>query len=148
MISLLAIHTEFPSVVFLFYPNQKIILSKTILVVDDCEITREMISLLLEEYEPEPEVVTGESGKDGLDKLANNEIDLILSDVMMPEMDGYEFVAEVRKLPEHANIPVIMLTDLSEIKDMQKGKAAGANAWLKKPVERDRMYELLDKHLG
>lgn len=103
---------------------------------------------MIEEYEPEPEVLTGESGKDGLAKLADNEIDLILSDVMMPEMDGYEFVTELRKSPEHADTPVIMLTDLSVIKDMQKGKAAGANAWLKKPVERDRMYELLDKHLA
>jgi two-component system chemotaxis response regulator CheY len=123
-------------------------MSKTIQVVDDCEITREMITLLIEEYEPEPDVVTAESGIDGLAKLADNPINLILSDVMMPEMDGYEFVSEVRNLPEHMETPVIMLTDLSEIKDMQKGKAAGANAWLKKPVERDRLYELLEKHIG
>lgn len=62
-------------------------------------------------------------------------------------MGGIEFVQEARKIPEYQSTTIIMLTTVSEIKEMQKGKEAGANNWLKKPVDADRLYELLDQHI-
>ena len=118
-----------------------------VLIVEDCEVTMELITELVKQYKPAPNVITATNGKEGLTRLAENKVDLILSDVMMPEMGGIEFVAEVRKVPEHKETTVIMLTTVSEIKEMQKGKDAGANTWLKKPVEPDRLYELMDDHL-
>lgn len=63
--------------------------------------------------------------------MADEPVDLSLSDVMMPKMGGIEFVQEVRKIPKYQATTIIMLTTVSEIKEMQKGKDAGANNWLK-----------------
>lgn len=87
-----------------------------ILIVEDCEVTTTLIVGLLEQYNPKPNTITAENGVEGLAKLADNPIDLILSDVMMPEMGGIEFVEEVRKIPQLKETTVIMLTTVSEIK--------------------------------
>lgn len=118
-----------------------------ILIVEDCEVTTVLIKGLLEQYSPKPSIITAGDGLEGLSKLADEPVDLILSDVMMPKMGGIEFVQEVRKIPKYQATTIIMLTTVSEIKEMQKGKDAGANNWLKKPVDADRLYELLDQHI-
>jgi two-component system chemotaxis response regulator CheY len=66
---------------------------------------------------------------------------------MMPGKTGIEFVSEVRQNPKFEGTPIIMLTTVGKIKEMQKGKAAGANSWLTKPVDRDRLEELTTKYL-
>jgi two-component system chemotaxis response regulator CheY len=121
-------------------------MSINLLIVEDCELTTELITELLNTHHSAPNILTAANGTQGLTRLAENRVDLIISDVMMPEMDGIGFVTEVRKIPEHANTPVIMLTSVSGIKEMQKGKIAGANSWLTKPLDPERLYELIDKY--
>lgn len=79
-----------------------------ILVVDDDKTTRKMISLILKSKGYE--VVTAENGLEALQKLGIDKINLILTDMNMPYMDGIEFTKQVRSNPEIASIPIVMIT--------------------------------------
>ncbi len=115
---------------------------KTILVVDDDMRNVFAISSLLESNDAK--VVVGKNGKDGLEKLASNEnIDLVLMDIMMPEMDGYEAMRRIRKEKKWEKLPVIALTAKAMKKDREKCLAAGANEYLSKPVDKDKLLSLL-----
>lgn len=115
---------------------------KTILVVDDDMRNVFAISSLLESNKLN--VVVGKNGKDGIDKLHKNQnIDLILMDIMMPEMDGYEAMREIRKEKKYESLPIIALTAKAMKEDREKCIAAGANEYLSKPVEKDKLLSLL-----
>lgn len=115
---------------------------KTILVVDDDMRNVFAISSLLESYKAK--VVVGKNGKDGIEKLKeNDDIDLILMDIMMPEMDGYEAMRRIRKEKKYQKLPIIALTAKAMKEDRDKCIAAGANEYLSKPVEKDKLLSLL-----
>ena len=115
---------------------------KTILIVDDDMRNVFAISSLLESYKAK--IIVGKNGKDGLEKLAaNNNIDLVLMDIMMPEMDGYEAMRRIRKEKKWEKLPVIALTAKAMKEDRDKCIAAGANEYLSKPVEKDKLLSLL-----
>jgi pilus assembly protein CpaE len=109
-----------------------------ILVVDDESITRKMVSTVLAKNH----FVVGnaENGKDCLRQLSEFQPDLILLDVMMPEMDGYETCRAIRSNPATATLPIIMLTALDSIEQKVKGFESGADDYLPKPFN---MEELL-----
>ncbi len=91
-------------------------------------------------------VVQGEDGQDALDQLtAGTHVDLIISDVNMPNMDGITFVGEARKLPQCQFTPVIMLTTEADPEMKQKGKAVGARAWMVKPFQPAQMLAAVKK---
>jgi len=97
---------------------------------------------LLESYELN--VVVGRNGKVGIEKLkANDQIDLVLMDIMMPEMDGYEAMQLIRKEKKYEKLPIIALTAKALKDDREKCLAAGANEYLSKPVEKDKLISLL-----
>jgi CheY-like chemotaxis protein/signal transduction histidine kinase/methyl-accepting chemotaxis protein len=115
---------------------------KTILVVDDDMRNVFAISSLLESYNIN--VVVGKNGKDGIEKLKkNSEVNLILMDIMMPEMDGYEAMKLIRKDIKYQKLPIIALTAKAMKEDREKCIAAGANEYLSKPVEKDKLLSLL-----
>ncbi len=115
---------------------------KTILVVDDDMRNIFAISSLLESYNAK--VIVGKNGKEGIQKLKNNDaVDLILMDIMMPEMDGYEAMKRIRKEKKYENLPIIALTAKAMKEDRDKCIAAGANDYLSKPVEKDKLLSLL-----
>ncbi len=115
---------------------------KTILVVDDDMRNVFAISSLLESYNVK--VVVGKNGKDGIEKLKKNaNVNLILMDIMMPEMDGYEAMKLIRKEPKYQKLPIIALTAKAMKEDREKCIAAGANEYLSKPVEKDKLLSLL-----
>ena len=115
---------------------------KTILVVDDDMRNIFAISSLLESYEVN--VIVGKNGKEGIKKLKGTEgIDLILMDIMMPEMDGYEAMKRIRKEKKYESLPIIALTAKAMKEDREKCIAAGANDYLSKPVEKDKLLSLL-----
>lgn len=126
----------------LFHGKENVLEGKTILVVDDDMRNVFAITSLLESYKAH--VVIGKNGRDGIEKLkATPKVDLILMDIMMPEMDGYEAMAAIRKMKEYKKLPIIALTAKAMKEDRDKCLAAGANEYLSKPVEKDKLVSLL-----
>ena len=107
-------------------------MSGRVLVVDDLIPN---IKLLEAKLNAEYYVVsTAKSGKEALDFLENNQVDIILLDVMMPEMDGFEVCKLIKTNPKTSHIPVIMVTALSEVEDRVTGLKSGADDFLTKPI--------------
>ena len=114
-------------------------MKRTILIVDDSEFVRNYHSYILEQAEFQ--VITAVDGSDGLEKLFTNPCDLILTDINMTNMDGYEFIRRVRADLKYTSVPVIILSTESESKDKMKGFEAGANLYLVKPCSPEMMVE-------
>ena len=112
-------------------------MSKKILVVDDDDMMRKMTSTILTRHEFE--VLNAENGRDALAQLETIKPDLILLDVMMPEMDGYETCQKIRANSATSKIPVLMLTALASIEQKVKGFEAGADDYLAKPYETEEL---------
>ena len=106
-------------------------MAKKILAVDDERhiVRLVQINLLKEGYE----VVTANNGREALEKMALEKPDLVVLDVMMPEMDGFEALEKMKSNPETANIPVIMLTAKAQDADVFSGWQKGADLYLTKP---------------
>ncbi|AZL15203.1 PleD family two-component system response regulator [Rickettsiales endosymbiont of Stachyamoeba lipophora] len=103
-----------------------------VLVVDDLLPNIKLLEAkLTAEYYT---VTTARSGKEALEILKNNSFDIILLDVMMPELDGYEVCKIIKADPKHSDTPVIMVTALSEVEDRVNGIKAGADDFLTKPI--------------
>jgi two-component system alkaline phosphatase synthesis response regulator PhoP/two-component system response regulator VicR len=104
---------------------------RKILAVDD---ERHIVRLVQINLEKEGyEVVTASTGREALEKVASENPDLIVMDVMMPEMDGFEALEKLKADPETANIPVIMLTAKAQDADVFSGWQKGADLYLTKP---------------
>ena len=115
------------------------ITKKTILIVDDSEFVRSYHSYILEEADFE--VITAVDGSDGLEKLYTNSCDLVLSDINMSNMDGYEFIRRIRADKKYSALPIIIVSTESEAKDKMKGFEAGANLYIVKPSSPEMMVE-------
>ena len=113
---------------------------KSIMIVDDEYTISELVALTLE---PEYEVIKAESGKEALEKITLNP-DLIILDIMMPNMDGYQVCQALKMNKDTRSIPIIMLTAKHQIEDVQKAVEAGADEYITKPFE----PEILKKYLG
>ena len=112
---------------------------KTILIVDDSEFVRSYHSYILEEADFQ--VITAVDGSDGLEKLYSNPCDLVLSDINMSNMDGYEFIRRIRADKKYSPLPIIIVSTESEAKDKMKGFEAGANLYIVKPSSPEMMVE-------
>jgi two-component system chemotaxis response regulator CheY len=110
-----------------------------ILVVDDSEFVRSYHSHILKQASFQ--VVTAVDGSDGLEKLYMNACDLVLADINMINMDGYEFIRRVRADGKYRSLPIIIVSTESESKDKMKGFEAGANLYIVKPCEPEVMVE-------
>ena len=115
------------------------ITKKTILIVDDSEFVRSYHSYILEEADFQ--VITAVDGSDGLEKLYTNSCDLVLSDINMSNMDGYEFIRRIRADKKYSALPIIIVSTESEAKDKMKGFEAGANLYIVKPSSPEMMVE-------
>jgi CheY-like chemotaxis protein len=104
-----------------------------ILVVDDNTDNLDLVSkiLRLDGYE----VITAGSGQDALLQVGSLTPDLVILDMMMPNMDGMELCRQLRQLPDCARIPIIMLSAFSDPKDTRDAKIAGANTLIGKPFD-------------
>uniref|UniRef100_UPI003216D622 two-component regulator propeller domain-containing protein n=1 Tax=uncultured Draconibacterium sp. TaxID=1573823 RepID=UPI003216D622 len=116
---------------------------KTVLVVEDNDDFRKYLELVLS---PHFKIVLAENGVKGIKLLQDNRIDIIVSDVMMPEMDGYEFCTAVKSNIVTSHIPVILLTALSSVNNKMIGIKKGADAYISKPFE-DELLILQIKNL-
>lgn len=116
-------------------------MSKTILVVDDSRTIRDVLCTALkrEGYN----VITAEDGIDALEKLDGTGINLIISDVNMPRMDGITLVKEIKKLASYRFTPICMLTTEAGKEKMNEGKLAGAKAWIVKPFQPPQLLDVV-----
>lgn len=115
---------------------------KKILVVDDTYTIRFLAEKTL--MQAGYEVVLGVDGVDALAKAKETQVDLVISDINMPNMDGFALVKELRNLPSYAHIPIIMLTTESSKEMAQEGKTIGVNAWAVKPFNAPKLFKAIE----
>ena len=118
-------------------------MAKTILIVDDSESIREVVSFTLENEGYN--ILIAVDGKDALKFLDGRVIDLILTDLHMPEMDGIELIKVVRKMPKYERIPILFLTTESQATRKMEAKEAGATGWIIKPFAPAKLIAALNK---
>jgi len=118
---------------------------RKILVVDDDPDLRRLLALTLQVAGFD--VITVASGAEALEKIRTERPDLVLLDIMMPEMDGFETCRRLRRLPEGAEIPVIMLSAADQVADKVKGLRVGANDYITKPADSRELLARIETHL-
>lgn len=122
----------------------------TILLVEDewylLEGLRDLLSVFGSEYDLN--ILTAGDGQEALKILESNEPDLIISDITMPRMDGYEFLNQARKNPAWLHIPIIFLTARGEREDILKGRRSGAEEYITKPYDAKELFAVIETQLG
>ena len=118
----------------------------TILTVDDTASMRQMISFTLNSVGHE--VLQASDGREALNILQNKKVDLVITDVNMPNMDGITFVKSLRELNDYKFTPILMLTTESQDTKRQQGKVAGATGWNVKPFNPEQLLTVVKKVLG
>lgn len=114
-------------------------MGKTIMIVDDSASLRQVVAIALRGAGYD--VLEAQNGQDALNKLDGKKINLIISDVNMPVMDGISMVKEVKKLAAYKFTPIIMLTTEGADDKKKEGQAAGAKAWIVKPFQPEQMLK-------
>ncbi|MBC8284698.1 MAG: response regulator [Nitrospinae bacterium] len=114
-----------------------------ILIIDDESIFKMMITSFLDREGHD--LIFASSGKEGLQKAEANNPDLILLDAMMPEMSGFKTCQLIRKNEKIKNIPVIMLTALDKVGDVESAFKCGADEYIAKPIEANTFPTILDR---
>ncbi len=118
----------------------------SILAVDDSASMRQMVTFTLQGAGYE--VVEAQDGEQALGIAQSTKVNLVLTDVNMPKMDGIALIGALRALPNYKFTPILMLTTESALEKKQEGKAAGATGWLVKPFNPDQLLATIKKVLG
>ncbi|MBE1276160.1 MULTISPECIES: response regulator [Enterovibrio] len=116
---------------------------RKILAADDSVSIRQMVSHTLKEAGYQVE--TANDGAEALSKAKSGDYDVIISDVNMPNMDGLEFVRQVRAVPQYKFTPILMLTTETSAEKKSMGKSAGATGWIVKPFNPDTLLKTLQR---
>ena len=121
-------------------------MAKRILVVDDDE----MVLIALDELlKPEGyEVETVLRGAEALERIDQNDYDLLMLDIIMPEMDGFELCKRIREIDTYGEKPIVFLTAKSREEDRAAGLAAGANLFLSKPISPYKLLKIIADTIG
>lgn len=120
--------------------------STTFLVVEDSPTMRQLISFSLKRFKG-AKIIEAVDGVDALKKLSGEKIDLILTDINMPVMDGLKLVALVRQNDQLRNIPIIIITTEGAEEDRERGLALGANAYISKPIQSSHLIKTIGELL-
>jgi two-component system, chemotaxis family, chemotaxis protein CheY len=117
--------------------------TRTALIVDDSPSMRAMVAHTLEVAGFQ--VLQGEDGQQAAQLLDGRHIDVIVTDLNMPIMDGIQFILHVRSMPGYKFVPVLMLTTESQESRKLEGKKAGATGWLVKPFNPEQLVAVIGK---
>jgi two-component system chemotaxis response regulator CheY len=125
--------------------RRSVIMGKLILTADDSASMRQMVSFTLKGAGYD--VLEAVDGKDGLEKAKAKDVDMVITDLNMPHMDGIQMIREIRALPKYKFIPIILLTTESQDEKKMQGKAAGATGWIVKPFKPEQLLAVIKKVL-
>jgi two-component system chemotaxis response regulator CheY len=123
-----------------------IMANKSIMVVDDSETIRKFLSFALRALGFS--VIAARDGMDALEKLSKNRVDLVITDLNMPNMDGFEFLKALREDAQYSEVPIIILSSLSSSQEIEMGMRLGANSYLVKPFDQKRIQYEVTKYLN
>ncbi len=119
---------------------------KRILIVDDAITVRQLVKIALNKYGFD--VYEGADGIEGLKRCEETQIDLVITDLKMPNKNGLEFVRELRAMEGYAETPIFMLTVESSQEIALEGKNIGVTAWIVKPFKPDQLLSAINKVLN
>jgi two-component system chemotaxis response regulator CheY len=118
-------------------------MAKTIMIVDDATTVRTVVGAALKSAGYQ--VIEGIDGKDALSKLTGQKINLIITDLNMPNLDGIGLVTAIKQHPNYKFTPIIMLTTEGQEEKKKAGQAAGVKAWVVKPFQPDQLLAAVAK---
>ncbi|OBQ57478.1 response regulator [Halodesulfovibrio spirochaetisodalis] len=122
-------------------------MGKHILVVDDSKTVRNLVAFIMKNEGFK--VTTAEDGLDGLEKLYScGAVDLIITDINMPHMDGFTFIENVRKQDAYRDLPIVVLSTEGQEQDIKLGMSLGANLYMVKPAQPEKMVRNVRMLLG
>ncbi|MCI4626230.1 MAG: response regulator [Candidatus Magnetoovum sp. WYHC-5] len=121
-------------------------MSKTIMTVDDSASVRQMVAFTLKGAGYT--VVEAVDGKDALAKLKGAQVNMVITDLNMPNMDGISLIKAIRSDAALKFLPIVMLTTESQDTKKKEGKSAGATGWIVKPFKPDQLLAVVKKVLG
>lgn len=119
---------------------------KTVMIVDDAKSMRGLVSMTLNNSGYH--VIEAAHGKEALEKLEQERVHLVISDVNMPVMNGIDFLSQMKNHPRLKYIPVVMLTTHGEESFKKQGQQYGAKAWIVKPFKPDTITKIVEKIIG
>ncbi len=121
------------------------LMKKTILTVDDSMSVRKFIALALKSggYR----VISAVDGMDALEILPKEKVDLVITDLNMPNVDGFELVRTIRENPMYGSLPIIILSSLADAQYIERGMQAGANSYIVKPFNMKKIQYEVSKFL-
>jgi two-component system chemotaxis response regulator CheY len=120
-------------------------MAQSVLVVDDSAVIRQMVAYTLKQAGFT--VLEAGDGQEGLERVESGPVDLVITDLNMPRMDGITFIRELRSRPASRRIPVLMLTTESQDSKRQEGRAAGATGWIVKPFHPEKLLTVIGRVL-
>jgi len=121
-------------------------MKKVVLIADDSPTIRKFVAFSLTMQGLE--VISAVDGMEALEKIPEQKIDLLITDLNMPNMDGFELIKAVRLADEYKDLPIIILSSLSSSEEIEKGMSCGANSYLVKPFDPKRIQYEVAKYLN
>lgn len=121
-------------------------MKKKVLTVDDSRTMRDMVSFTLKGAGYE--VVEAADGQQALGVIGANKVDLVITDLNMPVMDGLTLIRRLRATPAHRTLPILMLTTEADEKKKAEGRAVGATGWIVKPFNPEKLISVVQKVCG
>ncbi len=118
-------------------------MQKRIMAVDDSKTMRDLVAYTLSSAGFQ--VVSAEDGQQALSSLDRSPVDLIITDLNMPKMDGLSLIRSLRNDPKYRAVPILMLTTEGDAQKKAEGRAAGATGWLVKPFDPAKLIELVTR---
>jgi len=119
----------------------------TVLVVDDNAQNLELLEVYMENV-PQARVITATNGVEAMAQVAKHSVDLILLDIMMPKMSGFEVCKKLKADPQTRDISIVMVTALNETGDIERAAECGTDDYISKPIDRKAMVELVNNLLA